>query len=251
MGEGVPVQFPKAQVFTVNGICCHSVIRKQPLPSITPPCQPIWDLRQSCRCGLQAMPPESLWGRSLCVVTLGVSEEAQTTQRFGITKSVGCTFVGETRKGHVCWGEVREERVTSSFKGYGIRVQREAGPPDRTPEEPSPFLQLPRDPFSTLHSSSYIQRGKSFPLSFPNWRTVARLRRESLGLGSLAGRRKRNKPDKFSKENDEGVAPRKTGGTPAGKCIPRENRANQFQSWRESTTRHSPHTPKCDQLRGS
>lgn len=102
-------------------------------------------------------------------------------------------------------GGVREERVTSSFKGYGIRVsrqgsQREAGPLNRAPEEPSPFLQLPRDPFSTLHSSSFIQRGKSFPLSFSNWRTVARLRRESLGLGSLVGRRKRNKPDKFSKE---------------------------------------------------
>lgn len=161
-------------------------------------------------------------------------------------------FCRGDKEGARLLGVVREERVTSSFKGYGIRVsrqgsQREAGPLDRAPEEPSPFLQLPRDPFSTPHSSSFIQRGKSFPLSFSNWRTVARLRRESLGLGSLVGRRKRNKPDKFSKENDEGVAPWKTGGTPAGKCIPRENRANQVQSWRE----HSPHTPKCDQLRGS
>lgn len=53
-------------------------------------------------------------GRSLCVVTLGVPEEAQTTQRFGITKSVGCTFVlglalvrGHKEGAHL-WG-VREE----------------------------------------------------------------------------------------------------------------------------------------------
>lgn len=57
------------------------------------------------------------------MVTLGVPEEAQTTQRFGITKSVGCTFVlglslvrGHKEGAHL-WG-VREEKHHLNLRSF-------------------------------------------------------------------------------------------------------------------------------------
>lgn len=70
-------------------------------------------------------------GRSLCVVTVGVPEEAQTTQRFGITKSVGCTFVlglslvrGHKEGAHL-WG-VREEKHHLLRVMASVSADREA-----------------------------------------------------------------------------------------------------------------------------
>lgn len=54
----------------------------------------------------------------MCVVTLGVPKEAQTAQRFGVTKRVGALLYwdlllqpwsGETRKEHICGGVEKRE----------------------------------------------------------------------------------------------------------------------------------------------
>lgn len=155
-------------------------------------------------------------------------------------KGLGLALVRGHKEGAHLWG-VREEKHHLLRVMASVSADREArerkghltGPQKGL--HPSCSSQGTHFPH-TIQAASF-RGGKTFPPSFPNWRTVARLRWESLGLGSLVGRRKRKKPDKVSKENDE--------LKPHGKLVAQllgsadgENRVSQFQSWRESTLCH-------------
>lgn len=97
-GGGGSVYFPKAQVLRANGICYNSLIRKQPLPGITPHLAspkpvpvPIWDLGPCRRCSeqLPASPFQAsigfnrnYQGGPKNVTTLSLPKGAQVAWRF-------------------------------------------------------------------------------------------------------------------------------------------------------------------------
>lgn len=127
------------------------------------------------------------WRVPVCVVTLGVPKEAQTAQRFGVTKRVGTllvlgssarALVRRDKEGVHLWG-CREKR--SSFKDYGIRACRQGSQRQGHLTGPKKGLHSSCSPQGTHspHSThaAWLQRPSTLPPPKP---------RLSLSLASEA-----------------------------------------------------------------